>query len=272
MAGRVRNGIIVGARSHKYLATFVTQMKIKSITTILTLILFISFVSSAQELLPTSTTGYIVRHTYFTLSYSEKDEQPEWVYYELTPALIKGKQKRTDDYRPDSLVSTISAQLEDYRGSGYDRGHLCPAGDMKLNFTSMSESFLLSNMSPQEKDFNDGIWNKLEELVRKWALTDSKIYVVTGGVLTSNKGKIGLDGVTIPKYFYKIIYDPKGQGKMIAFLIPNEKSIKRLQEYVVSVDSVESLTGIDFFPELPDSIENLLERGKDLSAWFGNIH
>ena len=101
MAGRRLNGITVVARSHKYLATFVTQMKIKSITTILTLILFISFVSSAQELLPTSTTGYIVRHTYFTLSYSEKDEQPEWVYYELTPALIKGKQKRTDDYRPD---------------------------------------------------------------------------------------------------------------------------------------------------------------------------
>jgi endonuclease G len=245
-------------------------MKIKSITLILTILLCISITSSAQEFLPTSTTGQIVKHTYYTLSYSEKDEQPEWVYYELTPALIRGKQARTDDYRPDTLVSTISAQLEDYRGSGYDRGHLCPAGDMKLNLTSMSETFYLSNMSPQKKEFNDGIWNDLENKIRQWALASDKIYVVTGGVLTSNKGKIGLDGVTIPKYFYKIIYDPKGQGKMIAFLIPNEKSTKPLQTYVVSVDSVESLTGIDFFPELPDSIESHLERKMDLTGWSFN--
>ncbi len=234
-------------------------MKIKSITAILTVLLSITTASSAQELLPASTTHQIVRHSYYTLSYSEKDEQPEWVYYELTPALMRGKQSRTDDYRPDSLVSTISAQLDDYRGSGYDRGHLCPAGDMKLNFTSMSETFYLSNISPQEKEFNAGIWNTLEEMVRRWALTSGRLYVVTGGVLTQNKGKIGLDGVSIPKYFYKIIYDPKGQGKMIAYLIPNEKSTKPLQTFAVSVDSLESITGIDFFPALQDSIENLLE-------------
>jgi len=130
-------------------------MKIKSFT-ILTLFLSLTFASSAQEFLPTSTTGQIVRHSYYTLSYSENNEQPEWVYYELTPALIRGKQSRTDDYREDSLISNISAQLEDYRGSGYDRGHLCPAGDMKLNLRAMSESFLLSNMSPQDRDFNAG--------------------------------------------------------------------------------------------------------------------
>jgi endonuclease G, mitochondrial len=257
--GRRRSGITVRARSLKFLATYIPKMKIKLVSLILTILLVISFVSSAQELLPTSTTGQIVRHTYFTLSYSEKDEQPEWVYYELTPALIQGKQSRTDDYRPDSLISTISAQLEDYRGSGYDRGHLCPAGDMKLNLKAMSESFLLSNMSPQDRDFNAGIWNDLEEQVRKWALSSGRLYVVTGGILTQNKGKIGRNGVSIPKYFYKIIYDPKGQGKMIAFLIPNENSIKPLQTFVVSVDSLESLTSIDFFPALQDSIENRLE-------------
>ena len=122
-------------------------------------------------------------------------------------------------------------------------------------------------MSPQEKDFNDGIWNKLEELVRKWALTDGRIYVVTGGVLTSNKGKIGSNGVSIPKYFYKVIYDPKGQGEMIGFLIPNEKSTKSLQTYVVLVDSVESLTGIDFFFDMQDSIKSLVESRIDISGW-----
>jgi endonuclease G len=122
-------------------------------------------------------------------------------------------------------------------------------------------------MSPQVKEFNDEIWNTLEERVRRWAMISGRIYVVTGGVLKSNKGKIGPDGVSIPKYFYKVIYDPRGKGKMIAFLIPNEKSEKPLQNYVVTVDSLESLTGIDFFPELPDSIENHLESSKDVSSW-----
>src|SRR5450759_3100356 len=112
-------------------------MKIKTILTTLILILCIPIASSAQELLPTSTTGQIVKHTYYTLSYCEKDEQPEWVYYELTSEMVEGKQPRTDDYRPDDKVSTVSAQLEDYRHSSYDRGHLCPAEDMKLNLTCL---------------------------------------------------------------------------------------------------------------------------------------
>jgi endonuclease G len=242
-------------------------MNYKSACLILTIFFFDCNSSSAQELLPTSTTGQIVRHTYYTLSYSEKDEQPEWVYYTLTAEMLKGKQKRTNDFRQDTLITSISAQPLDYKHSGYDLGHLCPAQDMKLNKTSMSESFLMSNMSPQKPSFNRGIWKKLEAKVRKWAITEGRIYVVTGGILTSNKGKIGLDGVSIPKYFYKVVYDPKGQGKMIALLLPNEKGRNPLQTYVVSVDSVESLTGIDFFPELPDTLENLLERNKDLSGW-----
>lgn len=245
-------------------------MKIKSLLIFLILILSISSASSAQGLLPTSTTGQIVKHNYYTLSYCEKDEQAEWVYYELTSEMLKGRQPRTDDYRPDEKVPSVSAQLEDYSQSGYDRGHLCPAGDMKLNLTSMSESFYLSNISPQEKYFNAGIWNTLEDRVRKWALNYGRIYVVTGGILTSNKGKIGSNGVSIPKYFYKVIYDPRGQGKMIAFLIPNENSENALQNYVVTVDSLESLTGIDFFSELPDSIENHLESSINLSLWSFN--
>jgi endonuclease G, mitochondrial len=262
--GRRQSGIKGEVMNNSYYAT---QTTMKKISTILTLLLSISFASTAQELLPTSRTHQIVRHTYYTLSYSEPNEQAEWVYYELTADMVRGKQKRTDDYRPDEKVSTVSAQLEDYMDSGYDRGHLCPAGDMKINLTAMTESFYLSNMSPQKKEFNDGIWNELEEKVRRWALSSGRIYVVTGGVLTSNKGKIGMDGVTIPKYFYKVIYDPIGQGEMVAFLIPNEKSTKPLQTYVVSVDSVESLTGIDFFPELPDTIASRLESGKDFSRW-----
>lgn len=92
------------------------------------------------------------------------------MYYELTPELISGTQSRTDDFRADPLVSTGSDTLADYSGSGYDRGHLCPAADMKLNQTSMSETFFLSNMSPQGAGFNRGIWSSVEDQVRKWAI------------------------------------------------------------------------------------------------------
>ncbi len=174
----------------------------KSLTSVL--ILIIPYFINAQELLPSSTTCEVIKHTYYTLSYSEPHEQAEWVYYELTPSLINGNTSRTNNFRPDPKVSTGSAQLIDYKGSGYDRGHLCPAGDMKMNVTAMSESFFLSNMSPQEPSFNRGIWKNLEATVRSWAITEGKIYVVTGGVLTSNKGVIGVDRVVIPSIITRL--------------------------------------------------------------------
>ncbi len=233
------------------------------------LFIFLTFLSNVypQEFLPTSTTGQIIKHSYYTLSYSEPNEQAEWVYYQLTPSLINGLASRADNFRPDPLVTTGSAQLSDYKGSGYDRGHLCPAADMKANSNAMSETFYLSNMSPQEPSFNRGVWAKLEAVVRNWAMVEGRIYVVTGGVLSSNKGKIGMDGVTVPKYYYKVVYDPTGTQKMIAVVLPNEGSKQPLQNFVVTVDYVESITGIDFFPELPDTLEDRLESRSDASAW-----
>lgn len=137
--------------------------------------------------------GEIVKHTYFTLAYSEENEQAFWVYYLLTPTSINGGQSRTDDFRADPMISTGSATLDDYKNSGYDRGHLCPAADMALNKTSMSESFFLSNMSPQVPGFNRGIWSTVEDQVRKWALRYQKLYVVTGPIFKDNKGSIGAD-------------------------------------------------------------------------------
>jgi endonuclease G, mitochondrial len=140
---------------------------------------------------------------------------------------------------------------------------------MKISYKSMSETFYLSNCSPQDRDFNAGIWNDLENMVRSWAITSGKLFVVTAGVLTQNKGKIGSNGITVPKQFYKVLYDSKKQ-KMIAFLIPNENTSKPLTYFVTTVDSLEKLTGIDFFPELSDSIESLLESSGDLSVWSFN--
>jgi len=225
------------------------------------------FLFGQCDLLPTSTTHEIIKHTYYTLSFSKKDEQAEWVAYLLTRSMLTGQSERGNNFRPDPDVPNGSAQLSDYRKSGYDRGHLCPAGDMTFSDMAMSETFYLSNMSPQVPAFNRGIWKNLESLVREWAEEDDSIYIVTGGILSESKGTIGIDKVTVPSRFYKVIYDLTGEKKMIAFILPNEKGMKPLKDYVVTVDSVQKVTGIDFFHCLPDSIQNRLKSTSDISKW-----
>jgi len=230
------------------------------------LFILIPFLSFGQEYIPISD-GQIVFHSYYMLSYSEKNEQAIWVYYELTPEMIYGAVSRTDDFREDNSIEEGSASLEDYKGSGYDRGHLAPAADMKLNRTSMSESFYLSNMSPQEASFNRGGWKKLEELVRTWCLEENKLYVVTGPIFQDNKGTIGMNQVTVPGYYYKVIFDPTDEQKMIGFIMPNEKLTNSLVSYVVTVDKIEEITGKDFFSQLDDTIENSLESINHSNKW-----
>ena len=224
-----------------------------------------NFVIDENTSLEPKSTGEIVTHTYYSLAYSENDEQAYWVFYHLTPDLINGTQSRTDDFREDPALSTGSATLLDYKGSGYDRGHLCPAADMTMNQTSMSESFFMSNMSPQTPGFNRGIWSKLEKQIRDWAIQYNGLYIATGGILKENKGTIGENKVTIPISFYKVIYSE--QNGMIAFILPNGKSTKDLSQFVVSVDSVESITGIDFFSGLDDKTEYILESTSDVLLW-----
>ena len=211
-----------------------------------------------------ASSGQIIKHTYFTLAYSEENEQALWVFYELS-AENKGDQSRTDDFRADPAVTTGSASLNDYKGSGYDRGHLCPAADMPQNKISMSETFFLSNMSPQLPGFNRGIWSTLEKKVRTWASTYSKIYVVTGPIFKNDLGKIGENEVTVPGYYYKVIFD--GHEKMIGLILPNASSSESIEHFVVSVDQIERQTGIDFFPELNDKLENELEAKIDWTSW-----
>lgn len=231
------------------------------------LLLFLSsFLVQAQSYLPKST-GVVIKKSYYTFSYDEANEQAKWVYYELDPKFTNGKAKRHNDFRPDRSVRTGSATLADYRSSGYDRGHLCPAAAMKLNPKAMSETFFMSNMSPQSPDFNRGIWKDLEAIVRDWVRNERRLYVVTGPIFKDNKGKIGKSGVTIPGYYFKVIYDPTDKEKMIALILPNKKCSKSLSSYVVPVDKVEALTGINFFPQLADSKENSLEAKSNATSW-----
>ncbi|MEQ9439017.1 MAG: DNA/RNA non-specific endonuclease [Cyclobacteriaceae bacterium] len=221
--------------------------------------------------LPSANKGQVVQHQFYTLSYVEEHEQAEWVAYELTQAEVLANTDRTDDFREDPLVITGSASLEDYYRSGYDRGHLAPAGDMGFSDEAMSESFFLSNMSPQDPAFNRGVWKDLEEDVRDWAVANGSLYVITGPVFgTNNPKKIGPNGVTVPAYFYKVLLDYQEPDiKAIAFLLPNESTSQLPISFVESIDNVEAYTGIDFFPELPDDLEARLEQEVQPERWFG---
>lgn len=222
------------------------------------------------DFLPTSTTKQIIRHKGYVLSYSEANEQAEWVAYELKKSELN--YNNNDFKRPyfidDPLVKTGSADWKNYRRSGYDKGHLCSAGDRKYSKSMFEETFYTSNISPQKHDFNEGVWNRLEQKVRYWASKYDGIYVVTGGVLEKNLTTIGDEEVTVPKYFYKVLLDNyKGNFKMIAFLVPHEDSEKPLYEFVVPVDQIEKMTGIDFFPKLNDKDEVMLEKNSDYKNW-----
>ncbi|MDC1106658.1 DNA/RNA non-specific endonuclease [Prolixibacteraceae bacterium] len=209
--------------------------------------------------LPKDKSGSVIKHQNYILNYREKYEQPSWVAYELTKTELNKHLKRTDDFRPDPKVKTQSANLTDYKGSGYDRGHLAPAADMAFTSQAMHESFFLSNMSPQHPKLNREQWRELEEQVRRWAKKEGKVYVVTGPVLKPGLRIIGKNKVAVPNYYYKIIYDLTPPQKVIAFLMPNKECPKGFMAYQTSIDNIEKVTNIDFFSELPDSKENKLE-------------
>ncbi|HEY0029450.1 MAG TPA: DNA/RNA non-specific endonuclease [Bacteroidia bacterium] len=211
----------------------------------------------------------IIKHHAFALCYEEKFEQAKWVAYRLTDQMcLKKEQERTDNFREDKDVKTASATPDDYKKSGYDRGHLCPAGDMGWSDISMNESFLMSNMSPQAPQFNRGIWKTLETDVRNWAKEFGELYIVTAGVLKDTTNYIGKNNVVVPDYFYKVVLDVHSpQYKAIAFIMPNTGSKLSVFNYAVSIDSLERLTAIDFFPALPDSLENNLESHLSVELW-----
>jgi len=223
---------------------------------------------SVFNYLPTSTTNQIISHDHYTLSYNEKYEQAEWVAYELKKEHLTKTNRKRPYFIQDRKVTSKSAHYKNFKNSEYSKGHLCPAGDRKFSEEAFNETFLTSNISPQKLKFNAGIWNRLEQKTRFWASKERKLYVVTGGVLSENLTTIGTEKVGVPKYFYKILFDnTQPEVKAIAFLVPHQESKKPLYEFVVSIDRIEQLTGLDFFPALPDTIENSLEKSSNYKNW-----
>lgn len=212
----------------------------------------------------------VIQHKYYTLRYREEHEQAEWVAYKLTADETEGESER-DKFLEDKKVKTGSAKPNDYTKSGYDRGHLAPAADFNFSQEAKSESFYMSNMSPQTPQFNRGIWKHLEERVRYWVKTKENLYIVTGPILRKGLETIGVKNkISVPEYYYKILLERKSNGtyNAIAFKMKNEGSKKVLAEFVVSIDQLEEETGIDFFPNLPDNIEKVLEKTISRKGWF----
>ncbi len=217
---------------------------------------------------PSSSTGEIVHHTYFSLSYNEAHEQAEWVAYRLDKSQLTQDDRKRPFFIEDPKVKTKSADWRNYIASGYDRGHLCPAGDRRFSEYAYNETFYTSNISPQDNDFNAGIWGDLEKLVRYWSKRYSAVYVITGGVLEEGLLTIGDEEVSVPNYFYKIIVrNENNELKVIAFLFRNKGSSKPLKTFLVSIDELERKTGLDFFEKLPDDVEEKLETKIGVKNW-----
>lgn len=223
---------------------------------------------SSFNYLPTSTTNQVISHNYYTLSYNEDAEQAEWVAYELTKAQITQTHRKRPYFIQDKQIKTKSADYRNYKNSGYSKGHLCPAGDRKFSKVAFDETFLTSNISPQKLDFNAGVWNRLEQKVRYWVGKERHLYVITGGILNENLRTIGWEKVAVPNQFYKILLDySQPEVKAIAFLVPSQESDLPLYKFVVSIDTIEKLTAIDFFSALPDTLETKLEASSDYKNW-----
>ncbi len=221
-----------------------------------------------ESFLPSSTTGAVVDHQHYKLSYSEPFEQAEWVAYMLKKDHLTYDDRKRPYFIEDPKVPTKSADWRNYKGSGYDRGHLCPAGDRRFSEQAYNETFYTSNISPQDRDFNAGVWNRLEMQVRQWAKKHNELFVVTGGVLENGLQAIGQEDVDVPRYYYKIVArGNSGNLKITAFLLEGKESTKALSEFVVSVDEIEKRTGIDFFEKLPDEVEADLESKVNLEGW-----
>ena len=227
----------------------------------------------------------VIDHFAYSLAYSEEHEQPLWTAYMLSAERVDGVVERRDYFREDDLVATGSAQYYDYKKSGYSRGHLVPAGDMKWDPLAMEESFFMSNMSPQLQSFNSGVWNRMEQQVRRWASLYDTLYVVTGPVLSEygfdlidavsidgggiDFESIGIDTeISVPFYFFKAVYDPD-RGEALAFLVPHSGTKAHISSFVVSVDMLESALGFDLFPQVVDDIESVME-AKPAQECMGN--
>ena len=229
----------------------------KSISIFLSFFLLGSYAAAKQDLTPKGECSQEIHHTYYSLCYEGDHRQASWVKYKLTPKMLKGSQQRAHHFTVDPNIED-PVMDDDYAGTGFDRGHLVPAADMRLNKKMVKESFFMTNVSPQNPSFNRGIWKRMEALLRKKVAKWGEAHIITAPVLENNLDALEA-GVSIPEWYYKVAYFPK-QKIMVAFLVQNRAFTgAEPSEFQVSLDEIEDVTGLDFFTQLPNQLEKDLE-------------
>lgn len=218
---------------------------------------------------PKGTPEQILKRTGYVASYNKTTLLPNWVAWHLTAERTEGSAKRSGvDFAEDTEVPEPRATDWDYYDSGYDRGHMCPAADNKWSKKAMEESFLFTNMCPQNGNLNRGDWNEMEMACRKWAKKYGDLYIVCGPILYKGKHKtIGKNKVVVPEAFFKVVLRTGDDPQAIGFIYKNTSGNRPKDSYVNTVDEVERITGIDFFPSLPDDVEKKVEAECDLGLW-----
>ena len=211
----------------------------------------------------------LVRKAY-VVSYNKDTRQPNWVAWRLTADHIDGSVPRpVTAWHDDKEVPQPRAYWQDYRGTCWDRGHMCPAGDNKWDSIAMYESFLMTNACPQNKSMNSGIWNQIEMDCRNWAKKYGEIVIVCGPVfLNQEHDTIGEHCIPVPEAFFKVIASLNPQHpKGIGYICRNTEGNRKKDLYVNSISEIERITGITFFPNINKKIKTLVKDSADLSLW-----
>lgn len=210
----------------------------------------------------------IIRHKHYLLSYSEEHEQAEFVAYYLTTESNHQHNFERPFFKQDPLIDTESAHWNNYKNTGFDKGHLVPAADMKFSEDAYHETFFTSNVAPQNRDFNAGVWNRLEQKIRYWSDKYTAIFVVTGSILHKDLKTIGEEEVSVPEFFYKIIVRVQDDKLvMISFLVPNAKSDSPLYKFATTIEKIEKITGIEFNQKISEKVSEKIERELNYKEW-----
>lgn len=221
------------------------------------------------QLVPKDIPQQLLRRVGYVVSYNPETHIPNWVAWQLTESHTTGPYKRKGiEFQEDNEAEGVKVNTFDYSRSGYDRGHMCPSGDNKWDKTAQEQSFLMTNICPQDHNLNVGDWNEMENQCRKWAKRYGQIYIVAGPILYRQKHKtIGTARVVVPEAFFKVVLCMAGTPKAIGFIYKNVGGNRPKDYYVNTIDEVERITGIDFFSALPDGIEKKVEAESNLSDW-----
>lgn len=208
----------------------------------------------------------------YTVSFNPEENIPNWVAWNLDTEKLVERESRNDKFTPDPDLDPESAiTTHEYKGTGWDRGHMCPAADNRWHWRAMDESFYMTNICPQHHNLNRGDWKELEDACRRWAAIEP-VYIVCGPILykTPKYGYIGTEHqIRIPDAFFKVVLTglESGEPRAVGFIYKNEAGNNKRDKYVNSVDEVERITSMDFFSALPDDVERYVESEYNLSDW-----